>query len=212
METVVIAYLAAFAAGRAKRLAGRIGQDAATQLDETLYSLYARLARRVPALRSLYENPDDRAVQQQATRETAWALQDEQVRAQVQQLVAQADTLSRGLLIQTGDVRLSAGEGGVAANQVNAPVSVDNRWSHATYHDDQGFHELHESSGAARALMVFGLVVAMIGMCVFFYGIYSAAQAGASQGVPAGIAVGFGMTFVGILLANFGRMLHAVRR
>jgi hypothetical protein len=92
------------------------------------------------------------------------------------------------------------------------------------YNDSSGMQALANATGAARALITAGLLLAFAGFGIFAYGIvsvmiqgFSLVQSGSTSPpdfsiLARSVPLGFGLMFAGIVIANVGLLINRRRR
>ncbi|MBT0769670.1 hypothetical protein KIH74_12100 [Kineosporia sp. J2-2] len=189
METIVVGYLAAFAAGRVNDLADRIGAGATDAVDRSLAHLYDNLVHRAPALRWLREGHPESVTE--AERQVRGALRDHELRALARMVVEDVERRGgAGLLPQSVYAVQSFGHG----------LAVG-----GTLHDQEPawLGALRGCRGPLRVAIGLGLLLTVGGLLGFVANLALGMSGRLTGGDPgAGFAISFGCAFFGILVAN----------
>ncbi|WP_285598124.1 hypothetical protein [Kineosporia sp. NBRC 101731] len=199
MESIVVGYLSALAAGRASLLAGRIGPGPAQAVDHALTELYDSLVFRAPALRQLHGGSLQSL--SEAEHEVATALRDQRLRRTVQHLLDDLESNGGEALL---GYEPTAGLRGVRADRHGVAVGGTVPYPAGT----TVLHALRETKGLLRLSIITGVVLAVSGLVSF--ALHVALHPAGDPGI--GLVLSWGCFFLGLILTGVGTIVHTSRR
>lgn len=208
---VVVGYLVAFLAGKAKRLADRAVDD----LLERLYGKVASKLRGDPSMRQLEDDPsDDRAQANLVKSLSSLTASNDQLAEDLRRLVVELDRRGAKQLIVSAPVHGQVfqnvtAEHGSIVGSIGRDVNI--------YQDAHASElaQLRSAGFLIKALVGLGVFFALSGFGVFFYALFTwNPRPGTPQfgQFPPGSVLGFGLIFAGIVLGAVAKMILVFRR